>query len=120
MPTQRCEQQPKCSITLIPFSNFPAREAFEGNFDRFESKKLHLSCRQPLPSSQAITVEHEDMLFLGEVIACTPKSEGEWTVLIKVEQILTALQSLLRLRKELLDAEKPIRSTPLREAAVAA
>ena len=113
--------QPNCRVSLIPFSTFPAQEALAGHFDSFENKRLQLSCSRPLPAFQALTVEHEDMLFLGEVIACCPESGNEWTVLIKVDQILTALQSLLRLRKELIEAEPVARSSRhLEQAAVAA
>ncbi len=118
--TFQYSEQPNCRIKLVPFSSFPGKEDLPGTFDCFEDKRLQLSCPEPLRSSQAITVEHDDMLFLGEVLGCTPKSGDQWTVLIKVEQIVTALQSLLCLRNELMEAERPTRSVPLREAALAA
>ena len=110
-----------CSITLLPLESFPSKEAFAGAIDSFESKQLRLSCRQPLPVFGALTVQHEDTLFLGEVITCAPKADGrEWMVVVKVEQVLTALQSLLCLRKQLLEAERPTQLAPLRETAFAA
>lgn len=45
------------------------------------------------------------MLFLGEVLACTRESEGNWTLLVEVEQILTALKCLLCLREQLLEID---------------
>ena len=120
MPLSHCEQN-ACTIALLPLSSFPAKQSFAGILHSFENKQLRLSCSQPLQSFQAITVEHEDRLFLGEVVTCTAKpSEGEWTVLVKIEQILSALQSLLCLREQLWEAEQPTRPVPLHQAALAA
>ena len=113
--------QTHCTISLLPLSSFPAKEHFAAALHSFENKQLRLSCFQPLQPFQSITVEHGDRLFLGEVVTCTAKPNGsEWIVLIKVELIVTALQSLLRLREQLFEAEGPSRPARLREAALAA
>lgn len=120
MPILRSEQT-GCTIALLPSSSFPAKESFAGALHGFENKQLRLVCYQPLRSFQAITVEHEDRLFLGEVVTCTAgPNGGEWTVLVKVEQIVTALQSLLCLREQLWEAEQPTRPVPLHQTALAA
>jgi len=66
-----------------------------------QGKKLILEAGEPLPISSVISVEHEDVLFLGEVIACKGASGPAWNLEIKVEQILTGLQSLMALRDHL-------------------
>ena len=112
--------QASCRVTLLPLNNLPAKEAFIGIVSDFKNERLLLSSPEPLSAFQAITVEYEDMLFLGEVLACTSESEGKWTILVKVEQVLTALQSLMRLREQLLRSEQGIRSTPESESILAA
>ena len=66
-----------------------------------QGKCLLLEANEPIPASLAVTVEYNDALFLGEVIICA-KINGVWKVEIKVEQILTGLQSLITLRSRLL------------------
>ena len=81
-------------------------------------KRLILESSAPLPVSTAVTVEYNDTLFLGEVLICC-KVNGLWKVEIKVEQILTGLQSLVALRSRLLceNPSRPLRRVPV-EAAV--
>ena len=108
-----------CKIALIPIESFPTNKVVRGRVDRFEKKRMLLVCDQSLKVSQAITVEHEDTLILGEVLACAPGTGNTWACFIKVEQVLTALQSLLGLREQLLGAEGATRRT-LREVLVLA
>lgn len=67
-----------------------------------ENRRLHLSTRERLASSTAVSVEYDDVMFLGEVIACSQDLDDRWHLEIEVEQILTGLQSLLNLRARLL------------------
>jgi hypothetical protein len=46
-------------------------------------------------------VEYNDVLFLGEVIRSLPGADNEWTIDIKIAQILTGLENLMILRAEL-------------------
>ena len=119
MITNRIEEL-NCNVALIPLESFPAKGTIRCRVDRFEKKRLLLSCSQSLQVRQALTVEYEDMLILGEVVGCSPDADGIWTCLIKVEQVLSALQSLLRLRNQLLDAEAPARQPLTNEIALAA
>lgn len=66
-----------------------------------QGKRMLLEAAQKLAVSTAVSVECNDAMFLGEVIACSPVA-GSWQVEIKVEQILTGLQSLVALRSRLL------------------
>ncbi len=66
-----------------------------------QGKCLILEVSAPLRVSTAVTVEYNDALFLGEIIACA-EVNGLCKVEVKVEQILTGLQSLITLRARLL------------------
>ena len=54
-----------------------------------------------LPTSTAVGVEHNDLLFLGEVVRSTCWGNHEWAIDIKVEQTLKGLESLRILRAQL-------------------
>ena len=78
-------------------------------------KRLSLKADEALPVSSVISVEHDDELFLGEVVSCVEAERG-WDLQIKVEQILTGLQSLMALRARLLSegaAAQPLRLLPI-------
>ena len=66
-----------------------------------QGKRLILESSASLPVSTAVTVEYNDALFLGEVLNCC-KINDFWKVEIKVEQVLSGLQSLIALRSRLL------------------
>jgi hypothetical protein len=69
-----------------------------------EGERLTLEAQERPPISAAVSIECNDALFLGEVIRSAPEDNGYWRAEIKVEQILTGLQSLMNLRARLLDA----------------
>src|SRR5581483_3513503 len=64
-------------------------------------KRLVLNTPERISESTLVSVEYEDTLFLGEIVVCTGQQEN-WTLEIRVEQILTGLQSLMALRAHLL------------------
>ena len=70
-------------------------------FFGLEGKRLTVEAAEPIAVSSVISVEYEDSMFLGEVIACTQNEDG-YHLEIKVEQILNGLQSLMALRARLL------------------
>jgi len=72
-----------------------------------QGKRANLISRDRLASSTAVSVEYSDAMFLGEVIACTHNCDDTWHVEMKVEQILTGLQSLITLRERLLGEGVP-------------
>jgi hypothetical protein len=55
----------------------------------------------------AVSVEYEDVLFLGEIRHCNPNNDGSFHVEIDVKHILNSLTMLLRLRASLLEANTP-------------
>ena len=84
-------------------------------FKGMEGKRLTLLSREYLPASQALSVEYSDTMFLGEVVACAPEPHGSWRTVIKVEHILTGLQSLMNLQARLLGQQMPhaVERTPM-------
>ena len=83
-------------------------------FNGMHGKRLSLEAGEALPMSTVISVEYDDELFLGEVVSCV-EAERAWDLQIKVEQILTGLQSLMALRARLLSegAAQPLRLLPI-------
>ncbi|MDQ2839826.1 MAG: hypothetical protein M3Y72_02050 [Acidobacteriota bacterium] len=84
--------------------------AIPGAFRSFTSRCLTLTTREPIAVFLAVSAEYNDTLFVGEVIACGEESYASFRVEIDVKHTLTSLQSLIRLRTELL-GEQPVKST---------
>jgi hypothetical protein len=76
-------------------------------FQGMEGRRAILEAGEALAVSTALSIEYEDKLFLGEVVICTAQSPGLYRLEIKVEQILTGLQSLMNLRARLLGEGVP-------------
>jgi hypothetical protein len=85
----------------VKFFSKGSPQAISCLYEEMRGKRLILETSAPLPVSTAVTVEYNDALFLGEVMICAGIN-GLWKVQIKVEQILTGLQSLIALRSRLL------------------
>jgi len=77
------------------------------SFQGSEGKRLSLQASEPVPISSVVSVEFNDALFLGEVVACTGAVNKSCDIEIKVEQILSGLQSLMALRSHLLSEGVP-------------
>ena len=105
--------QAHCMIERLSRSSSQEERRSVGRFYRFEHQRLLVTASQPLALASAVTVEHEDVLFVGEVVACAPEREGVWKVLIQVHQLLNGLQSLTILRERLLWTEEQSRLLPL-------
>jgi hypothetical protein len=65
---------------------------------------MHLQSPQAIPASVPLSVEHDDALYLGEVVHCVAL-DCVYEVDIEVEHVLTGLQSLVSLRARLLDEQ---------------
>lgn len=76
------------------------------SFQGSEGKRLLLQAGEPVHVSSAVSVEFNDALFLGEVVACTGGNRT-CDIEIKIEQILSGLQSLMALRSHLLSEGVP-------------
>ncbi len=61
-----------------------------------------IELQERTPVFSAVSVEYNDALFLGEVISSKAEPNGRWKAEVKVEQVLTGLQSLMNLRARLL------------------
>jgi hypothetical protein len=96
-----------CAVIQIasPDSDGTKRTVF-CSFQGSEGKRLVLQTSEPVPISSAVSVEFNDALFLGEVVACTGGNKT-CDIEIKVEQILSGLQSLMALRSHLLSEGVP-------------
>ncbi len=81
-----------------------------------EGKRLLLESSGRISMSTPVSVEYNDAMFLGEVMLCQAIGDGYFRVEIFVEQILTGLQSLMRLRDGLLSmsSDSPIAPAPAR------
>ena len=66
-----------------------------------ERKRLILSTAESIQESTVVSVEYEDTLFLGEVVTCFGGPQG-WKIEVRLDQVLTGLQSLMALRAHLL------------------
>jgi hypothetical protein len=73
-----------------------------------EGKHLRLEAPERISISAPVSVEYSDAMFLGEVIGCQRAVGGGWELHIKVDQILTGLQSLCALRAQLLGEPAPV------------
>ena len=73
-----------------------------GTFQSFEHRRLLFKSRRSFSISSAISLEYDDVLFVGEVLACVREPDDAWKVLVQVQHMLNGLQSLLHLRNQLL------------------
>ncbi|MGI8962324.1 MAG: hypothetical protein ACR2IV_21715 [Bryobacteraceae bacterium] len=78
-------------------------------FHSFAGQRLTLTIGERLTASTAVGVEYDDVLFVGEVISCTPGAGDQWTIDIEVAHTLTGIESLMRLRAQLDECQAPIR-----------
>jgi hypothetical protein len=76
-------------------------------FHSFAGRMLRLNIDERLTASTAVGVEYNDILFIGEVLTCTPTTGDQWTADVKVAHTLTGLQSLMRLRAQLEQCQAP-------------
>jgi hypothetical protein len=77
-------------------------------FEGMDGKHLKLEAPERISISAPVSVEYSDAMFLGEVIGCSRGAGGVWELNIKVDQILTGLQSLCTLRAQLLGDAVPV------------
>jgi hypothetical protein len=77
-------------------------------FEGMDGKHLKLEAPERISISAPVSVEYSDAMFLGEVVGCQHGIGGIWELNIKVDQILTGLQSLCLLRSQLLNEGVPL------------
>jgi hypothetical protein len=66
-----------------------------------QGKRVIIESNEMVPAYTAVTLRHEDTLYLGDVMSCTVLA-GTQMIEIRVAQILSGLESLLGLRAQLL------------------
>lgn len=76
------------------------RRNLECDIEEMHGKRLILSTDERVPESTAVSIEYEDTLLLGEVVVCSDVQPA-WKLEIRIEQMLTGLQSLMALRAQL-------------------
>jgi hypothetical protein len=101
--TFSAENAPSAVIQLASPDPSGRKRRVPCSFQGSHSKRLSLQACEAIPVSSAVTVEFNDALFLGEVVACTGGANRACDIEIEVEQILSGLQSLMALRSHLLD-----------------
>lgn len=100
--TPAFENRPESAVIQVASDADAKRVSVSCTFQGMQGKRLLLEAGQKVPASTAVSIEYNDAMFLGEVIACTSTPGASWRVEVKVEQILTGLQSLMALRTRLL------------------
>ncbi len=78
-------------------------------FQEMKSQMLLLRAQARPPAGEIVSVEYNDALFLGEIVGLAPAANGHWQVEVKVEQVLSGLQSLMNLRDRLLGEGTAVR-----------
>ena len=101
------DQAPSATLQLATPDPDGAKRRIPCLFQGIEGKRLSLQASEPVPISSAVSVEFNDALFLGEVVACSTGSVQSCAVEVKVEQILSGLQNLMTLRSRLLGEGMP-------------
>ncbi|HSU59985.1 MAG TPA: hypothetical protein VLI55_11780 [Bryobacteraceae bacterium] len=114
MPTPACademavttvfEDRPQPAVIQVASgAGNGARISVPCTFQGMQNKRLVVDAGQMLAVSTAVSIEYNDALFLGEVMTCRQKADGAWRLDVKIEQILTGLESLIALRSRLLE-----------------
>lgn len=99
--------QPRSAVILVPSAEpNGSKRSIPCIFEGLHGKRLTLETNEGLPAGKVISVEYDDTLFLGEVVSCIGSSNN-WSLEVKVEQILNGLQSLMALRSHLLSEGVP-------------
>jgi hypothetical protein len=95
--------QPQTALLKIPTGEpNGSKHEIPCTFEGMDGKHLRLEAPERIVLSAPVSVEYSDAMFLGEVVSCQRGTAGAWELTIKVDQILTGLQSLCRLRSQLL------------------
>jgi hypothetical protein len=89
------------TVEILSENSSGERRRILGMFHAFADDRLTLITDERLAAFTALGVEYNDVLFLGEVIRSSPRADNEWTIDIKIAQILTGLENLMILRAEL-------------------
>jgi hypothetical protein len=95
------DQKRPAVLQLPPADAHGTKRSVACEVQCLRGKRLVLTTNEQVRESTPVSVECEDTLLLGEVVVCSG-ADQTWTTEIRVEQILTGLQSLMALRAHLL------------------
>jgi hypothetical protein len=82
-----------------PISSFPC------TLSDLRAYSLLVLTNTQIRPGQLITVEYDDILFLGEARQCLMQ-DGRYITKVQISERITGLQSLMRLRSALLDLDR--------------
>jgi hypothetical protein len=107
-------------LNLTSNSSTGAKRQLDCSFVSIQGKKLTIEIEERTSISAAVSLEYSDAMFLGEVVSATQTTQGVWRTEVKVEHVLTGLQSLMNLRENLLGASRSTRQVSREYAPVCA
>ena len=112
--TNNCFDDSRLAVLQLPAGSLGEPRQVECSFEEMRGNRLSIECSIAVPCSTAVSVNYEDALFLGEVISSSALTGG-WALEIQVEQILSGLNSLMALRKQLMvgQAVTPLTAVPV-------
>jgi hypothetical protein len=113
--TSSFANHPQSATIQIPSGASGARRNIACIVHRTEAKRMVLRTEEPIAASTVLSVEYNDAMVLGEIVACRESGEKDWELDVQIEQILTGLQSLMTLRASILGEGVPpvSRSVPV-------
>jgi hypothetical protein len=102
-------EHPQIAILKIPTGEpNGSKHEIPCTFEGMEGKHLKIDSPERISISALVSVEYSDAMFLGEVVGCHRGTAGVFELDIKVNQILTGLQSLMTLRAQLVGESSPL------------
>lgn len=106
------EQAPQPAVLNLPSSQQNGQKrSTECIFHGLEGHRLTIETNERPAISSVVSVECNDAMFLGEILSCVQSTGGSWRASVRVEQVLTGLQSLMNLRERLLGESSNARKT---------
>ena len=94
-------------LQIADESSDGSKRRIDCKFYGMDGKRLSVNGPERVAVLTPVTIEYNDALFLGEVIASRPNAVGGFDIEVGVEQILTGLESLMVLRARLLGTGFP-------------
>jgi hypothetical protein len=94
-------------VSLDVVTSDCSRRAIPGVFRLFDGKSLIVNTTERISPSSSVAAQSDDVLFVGEVLACEQETDMCWVVRIRVKHTLSSLQSLMRLHNALLGGPGP-------------
>ena len=77
-------QQPEAVLVELPSINFNPGRKLAGTISANAGKRLVISMPEEIFASAPIRVQGKDLLFLGDVVECTPDADGKWSLHVSV------------------------------------